>query len=149
MLLSAELGSTWRDGRFVEEADAVTEGIGGIETPLAPTLDRDRLVDVAARVADPLEYRFQIIHGHVELPVGLALLGVVEIAVGGRIVAGQFNPAERVMTSSGRYAPARSPQRVVVEADSSVDVRDTDQNSGQASPHGSSLSFRYVLIHAA
>src|SRR5262249_1355983 len=147
--VQAGSGSTGRDGRLVEEADAVTEGIGGVETPLAPRLDRDRSVDAAARVADPLECRFQIVHGHVELPVGLALIGVVEIAVGGGIVAGQLNPAKRVMAPSRRYAPARSPQRVVVEADSSLDVRDTDQNSVQASAHGSSPSFHHGLTHAA
>jgi hypothetical protein len=100
---------------LVEEADAITEGIGGVETPLAPRLDRDRLVDVAARVTDALECRFQIIHGDVKLPVGLALLGVVEIAVGGGIVAGQLNPAKRVVAPSGvlracPQSPARGPR---------------------------------------
>src|SRR5262249_37684562 len=52
-----------------------------------------------------------------------------------------FKPTKRVMAPSGRYTPARSPQRLVVEADGSFDVRDTDQNSGHASAHGSSPSF--------
>src|SRR5262249_48444352 len=109
-----------------------TEGIGCVKTPLAPRLDRDRLVDVAARVTDPLECRFQIIHGHVEPPIALGLLGVVEIAVGRGIVAGQFKPAQRVMPPSTRYAPTRSPDRMVVEAESWFDVRDADQISGHA-----------------
>src|SRR5262249_50045969 len=139
--VSTELGSTWRDGRFVEEAEAVTEGIGGVENPLAPKLYRDRLVDVAAPVTDPLACPLPISHRPRELPERPSLLRVVEIAIGGGIVTGQFKPTKRVMAPSGRYTLARSPQRLVVEADGSFDVRDTDQNSGHASAHGSSPSF--------
>jgi hypothetical protein len=66
----------------------------------------------------------------------------------GGIVAGHFNSAKGVMAAPGRDAPARCPQRVVVEADSALDVRDTDQNSGQASVHGTCPSLPHGLIHA-